>query len=141
MGLIYLELKDARNAIFNLSYANAIEPANQSIQVALANAFIEEGALEKALELLRTMTNKHCEYASAYAVLGMAFNANHEFEEAIIAFDRVLDIEPDYYQAWNGKSKAFVELGGRRSDVSFTPICKIARVGYQNGIKSRGCPR
>src|SRR5687768_1481554 len=61
----------------------------------LAEAYRKGGELDRAREVLEHGLKKHSEYASAYVVLGRVLLDLQQGEDAVDAFTRVLQLDPE----------------------------------------------
>lgn len=118
IGLIYSEMGDTKNAIFNFSYAAGLDPQNLPVQLALAKAFSEAGSIEMSLSILKRLEVEFAETPEVLISLGLALNKSQEFEKALIIFDRAIKLNPTDSDPWKGKSFAYLEMGESKEAVS-----------------------
>ena len=68
------------------------EDANLFVQ--LADAFREAGEHERALAVLRKGLEKHASYVPGFVLLGRILIEQRRFPEALVTYERVLEIDP-----------------------------------------------
>lgn len=61
----------------------------------LAEAYLEAGDPSQALELVVEGLDRHPDFASGHLVAGRVFQATDDLDSALLAFDRVLELDPE----------------------------------------------
>lgn len=94
---------------------------------------------EKARELARALVEDHPEFAPGYFVLGTVMAKGYkEYEEAIVQFDRSVELDPEFMRSYLNRGIAKIGLKdyeGAKSD--FDRVMKLKR-GYALGFLLRG---
>ena len=97
LGVLYYQLGDKSRCVKNYKKAVAMDPKNPTFLKNLADFYlVEEGAIEKALEIYASVLKDHPEDIDALMVAGHICSAMGNGDSAKTFYQRVLDVEP-----WN----------------------------------------
>lgn len=77
--------------------------------------FLRQKRYETALPYYREITVRQPDNAFAFYKIGYCFAALNRYQDAIAAYDRALQIRPDYYAAHANLSRALEKLGQMRA--------------------------
>ena len=84
------------------------EDANLFVQ--LADAYRDAGEHERALGVLRKGLEKHASFVAGFVLLGKILLEQKRFQEALVTFERVLEIEPVNQDARDALNAIIAEL-------------------------------
>ena len=97
LGVLYYQLGDKFRCVKNYKKAVEMDPKNPTFLKNLADFYlVEEGAVEKALEIYASVLKDHPEDIDALMVAGHICSAMGNGDSAKTFYQRVLDVEP-----WN----------------------------------------
>ena len=97
LGVLYYQRGDKSRCVENYKKAVAMDPKNPTFLKNLADFYlVEEGAVEKALEIYASVLKDHPEDIDALMVAGHICSAMGNGDSAKTFYQRVLDVEP-----WN----------------------------------------
>ena len=97
LGVLYYQRGDKSRCVKNYKKAVAMDPKNPTFLKNLADFYlVEEGAVEKALEIYASVLKDHPEDIDALMVAGHICSAMGNGDSAKTFYQRVLDVEP-----WN----------------------------------------
>ena len=97
LGVLYYQRGDKSRCVKNYKKAVAMDPKNPTFLKNLADFYlVEEGAVEKALEIYASVLQDHPEDIDALMVAGHICSAMGNGDSAKTFYQRVLDVEP-----WN----------------------------------------
>lgn len=97
LGVLYYQRGDKSRCVKNYKKAVAMDPKNPNFLKNLADFYlVEEGAIEKALEIYASVLKDHPEDIDALMVAGHICSAMGNGDSAKTFYQRVLDVEP-----WN----------------------------------------
>lgn len=74
------------------------------------NASKAQKAWENAIEEFRNATEKNPEFHQAFGSLGYALRKTGDYDAALVAYDRALDLDPSYPEAIEYRGEAFLGL-------------------------------
>jgi Flp pilus assembly protein TadD len=109
-------------AILNSDFDQAITYLKESIPKQagnadpvhdLSDAYVKLGRLDDSIECLRVYADNNPQSALTFLLLGQSYLAQERFEEAEVAFRKVLQISPGQPRAENGLATVLVRLGRR----------------------------
>jgi tetratricopeptide (TPR) repeat protein len=89
-------------------------------------------------ELLLEPSQNQDQRASLLFEQGNIFAAGKEYEEAIAAYDRALQIKPDYHEAWNNRGIALGNLGRYEEAIVSYNRALVFRPDYHEAWFYRG---
>ncbi len=105
-------------AIESLEGANAIDSSNADIKVSLASAYVESGSNPmKGIMLLREVAAKHPDNIAAQYNLGLFSIKSRQFDKAVSRFNKVLELDSTYYQAYFYLGQCALELGNKQEAI------------------------
>jgi tetratricopeptide (TPR) repeat protein len=93
-GLYYLKQGNLLGAQMDLSQAAVINPNSPLVQVALARVELALGNNEAALEAAKLANQQDVTMLEGYLVLGMAYRANGQIDEAVKILEMYVNYEP-----------------------------------------------
>ena len=97
LGVLYYQRGDKSRCVKNYKKAVAMDPKNPNFLKNLADFYlVEQGAIEKALEIYASVLKDHPEDIDALMVAGHICSAMGNGDSAKTFYQRVLDVEP-----WN----------------------------------------
>lgn len=89
----------------------AKRPTSARALTNLGIAMLEDGELERALELQRAAVNARPDYAEAHHNLGNALLLSGQSEQALESFARALELDPDNAESCAGAGEALLRVG------------------------------
>lgn len=111
LGAIYAEVKnnfDAAEATFNAGMV--LDPKNVDIQLSLGDLYMAQGDLDKAIKTYCDAISVEPENYLTYAKTGLALWEKDYLEEAIVAFHKSIELNPEFEIAQN--NLGVVDLDG-----------------------------
>lgn len=102
------------------SFENALlaDSSNADVQVRLAVAYVEDGNNPmKGIMLLRGVAEKHPDNIAAQFNLGLFSIKSGQYDKAIARFNKVLEIDSTYHQAWFYLGQCELELGHKQKAI------------------------
>jgi superkiller protein 3 len=112
LGRVYLEMREFDKAESALQDAVALEPGNVFIHVNLGRLYHELGRCPEAVREFRWVVRERPDNANAYFMLGEALTAEgRSIPEAIAAFKRGLELNPQYVEGHISLGDLFVRTG------------------------------
>jgi tetratricopeptide (TPR) repeat protein len=94
----------AAQAAINKAYE--LEPKHNDIRIWRASTASTLGKLDDALELYEQAFLNDPLNLSAHSALGLAYTKVHRYDEAIVIFEKQVELKPDYYWAYFNLGKA-----------------------------------
>lgn len=79
--------------------------------LAVAQALLDEGRAQEALEQLRALTERHPHHAPAHNKLGICLARLGRLEEAAEAFQRAAELDPAYPAPWSNLGNVHLQQG------------------------------
>lgn len=95
LGAIHMKREHYIDAITSFLAAVKRAPESREYRFLLSEAYIAKNWLEEAIDNLEQLTAAYPDSVRFWRRLGYAHNHSHLFREAIVAYERALDIEPD----------------------------------------------
>ncbi len=86
-------------------------PLNERAHYNLANSYLSEGLMEKAVEHYEIALQLNPEHESSHNNLGIAFQEQGDYQKAIEHFDAAVRLRPDYGDALNNLGTAYQSAG------------------------------
>jgi len=80
-------------------------------QLKEGNTLMEQGRLQEAIATYVRITDAAPHYIDAYLNLGQAYEVNEEYENAVTAYDRTIELKKNSSLAWMRRGSAKHELG------------------------------
>ncbi len=121
LGAIYAEVKnnfDAAEATFNAGMV--LDPNNIDIQLSLGDLYMSQGDLDKAIKTYCDAITVEPENYLAYAKAGLALWEKDYLEEAIVAFHKSIELNPDFEIAQNNLGVVYLDgLGDPKESVEY----------------------
>jgi predicted TPR repeat methyltransferase len=114
LGLVFAEEGDLTTATSYLQQAQALDQADVSISLHLANIYKAQAAYQQAEELLKSMIAANPSLSAAYNNLGTVYFKMERWQEAIKAFEKAIQIQPDYLDAYYNLGLAFNKTTQKR---------------------------
>jgi len=112
VGMVHLQLDDARAAITRLNAAILLIPNDAQPHMLLGNAYESLQQSEKAIPCFQRAIELDPGDPQVHHNLAVALNSVDRLDEAIAAYGRALEILPDYAQAHSNLAQA-QQLAGR----------------------------
>ncbi len=75
------------------------KPDSPNIQVELINYYLENQKMDEALKVIKEAQKSYPDNASFFFVEGSIYDKQLEFDNALEAYSKALEIKPDYYEA------------------------------------------
>lgn len=115
LGSLYLKLGEHENAIYSFKKAIHNNPNDAMAWNRLATIYTQEGKIDEAMEAYQSqkdfdtlerrkeivMNNTQCENPYAWNEKGNFHFTNKSFEEAIDSYEKAIEIDPMFGQAYN----------------------------------------
>lgn len=110
LGAIYYQIKDNREAAIASFQAGAIlDPTNSDIYLSLGDVYMAENDLDNAIRAYCDSININCNDYRAYAKTGIALWEKDYVEEAIVAYHRAIELNPEYDIAHNNLGVIYLD--------------------------------
>lgn len=110
LGAIYYQIKDNREAAIASFQAGAIlDPTNSDIYLSLGDVYMAEHDLDNAIKAYCDSININCNDYRAYAKTGIALWEKDYVEEAIVAYHRAIELNPQYDIAHNNLGVIYLD--------------------------------
>ncbi len=100
---------DAAQVAINKAYK--LEPKQNDIRIWRASLANTMGKLDFALELYEQALLDDPLNLSAYSALGLAYRKLQRYDEAIVIFEKQIELKPDYYWAYFNLGKSYLFRG------------------------------
>lgn len=99
LALGFLAGGDAQGAISTLE--SAIDLGEDLVQadVLLVMSYLKTGQIKKALDLTQTLKSKYKDSPIPFNLEGLSFMAQKDYQQADLAFQSALSVDPDFYSA------------------------------------------
>ncbi|MEI8298295.1 MAG: tetratricopeptide repeat protein [Pseudomonadota bacterium] len=111
LGNALLHLGRRSDAVASLRTAAELEPGNSSISLNLGNALREAGDLPASLATLLALLQREPRIPDAHFSLGLALRAATRPNDALIAFDRTIALDPQHAHAHAQRGLTCADLG------------------------------
>jgi tetratricopeptide (TPR) repeat protein len=105
--------KDLNGAETAYRAAISLEPANLVSYIFLARVYIDSGNTRKALDNLRIVTDKNPKDTGAWMLTGILHELEKQYEEAKVAYERLLTADPKFGPALNNLAYLYAERFNR----------------------------
>lgn len=110
LGAIYYQIKDNREAAIASFQAGAIlDPTNSDIYLSLGDVYMAENDFDNAIKAYCDSININCNDYRAYAKTGIALWEKDYVEEAIVAYHRAIELNPEYDIAYNNLGVIYLD--------------------------------
>lgn len=117
LGSIYFQIKhNYEAAIATFQAGIVLSPENHEILLALGDAYMSEGDLDKAVKSYCDAIGVNPEDYRCYSKAGLALWEKDYLEEAIVAYHKALELNPDYDIANNNLGVIYLDGIGRPED-------------------------
>ena len=110
LGRLYILHKDLLKAENAFKTALNLQPGSEEAITNLAYLYNEEGATQKAIDLLKTNADK-AQSAKVYAMLGYTYEQQKEYPQAIDAYRKAVESDPDNLDAQRGLAQNLLNSG------------------------------
>lgn len=126
LGLLYA-IKGDRLAIDYLTSTININPNNYHAMYALALFYQDNGIMQKALDTYYDIINIKPDHADALHNVGYINLVYKEsYEDALSLFDKAIEAEPDFYQAYYNRGVTYELMGeGEKAKKDFEKVLEI----------------
>ncbi len=114
LGKIAFKRSDYALAAEYFSKAAKLMPNNSLPVHALSDALLKQGEIEQAIQVLERENTEHKKSRSTLLLLGQAYMANRDYENAKGAFEETLAIDPNNAPAIKGLGSAHQRLGNKQ---------------------------
>lgn len=102
LGSIYFQIKDnSEAAIATFQAGMILDPENSEIPLSLGDVYMAENDLDNAIKAYCDSISVNSEDYRAYSKAGIALWEKDYLEEAIVAYHRAIDLNPEYDIAQN----------------------------------------
>lgn len=110
LGSIYYQIKDNREAAIASFQAGAIlDPENSEIYLSLGDVYMAEHDVDNAIRAYCDSININSNDYRAYAKTGIALWEKDYVEEAIVAYHRTIELNPEYDIAHNNLGVIYLD--------------------------------
>lgn len=113
-GVALQHLGDHQSAMQDFDHALSIDPAESGAWQGKSASFIETGqyrtaikAADRAIELTRSGDK----IENSYLLKGFALNRLESYDDALLAFDKAIEIDPKRLDLWQNKAYTLTKLG------------------------------
>ncbi|HWO99886.1 MAG TPA: tetratricopeptide repeat protein [Methylococcus sp.] len=113
LGFLYLELSHTEEAEYCFQLARYHVGDSPDVLLALANLCVVERRCEEALEYLATARQLAPERVEVHALAASAYTALDRIEEALVAWERVLRLDPNHAEACNNLGRLYLLTRGQ----------------------------
>jgi tetratricopeptide (TPR) repeat protein len=110
LGRLYILNKDLIKAEDSFKTALKMQPTSEEAITNLAYLYNEEGATQKAVELLNS-TAGQANSAKVYAMLGYTYEQQKDYKKAIEAYKKATDADPENLDALRGLAQNLLNDG------------------------------
>lgn len=121
LGAIYAEVKnnfDAAEATFNAGMV--LDPKNVDIQLSLGDLYMAQGDLDKAIKTYCDAISVEPENYLTYAKTGLALWEKDYLEEAIVAFHKSIELNPEFEIAQNNLGVVYLDgIGNPKESIEY----------------------
>lgn len=107
LGILSIQQDNTNAAIDYLQKAATLQPANQNIQLHLANALKQQGLFNQAADVLQKTLTQFPDYIAAYNNLGTVYFALGKWDEAIASYKTAIDKQANYVDAYYNLGLAY----------------------------------
>lgn len=110
LGSIYYQIKgNTEAAIASFQAGIILDPDNSEIYLSLGDAYMAENDLDNAIRAYCDSINVNCNDYRAYAKTGIALWEKDYLEEAIVAYHRAIELNPEYDIAHNNLGVIYID--------------------------------
>ncbi len=121
LGAIYSEIKgnyEAAEATFNAGMV--LDPNNVDIQLSLGDMYMAQNDIDKAIKTYCDAIAVNPEYYLTYAKAGLALWEKDYLEEAIVAFHKSIEINPDFEISQNNLGVVYLDgIGDPKASLEY----------------------
>jgi tetratricopeptide (TPR) repeat protein len=110
LGRLYILQKDLMKAENAFKTALNLQPGSEEAITNLAYLYNEEGATQKAIDLLKTNADK-AQSAKVYAMLGYTYEQQKEYPQAIESYRKAVEADPENLDAQRGLAQNLLNSG------------------------------
>ncbi|XWK86073.1 MAG: serine/threonine-protein kinase [Phormidium sp.] len=131
--IIYNQAQDLDNskkfdkAIELYDLAIKLKPDYYRAWTSRGNTYIELKKFIEAENSCKRATEINEKYSYSWNCLGLALQRQGKNQEAIVAFDKAIKLEPNFKEAWHNKGEALLQLEGREQEAieAFDEVIRI----------------
>lgn len=110
LGSIYYQIKEnSEAAIASFQAGSILDPENSEIYLALGDVYMFENDLDNAIRAYCDSISVNSEDYRAYSKAGIALWEKDYIEEAIVAYHRSIELNPDYEIAQNNLGVIYLD--------------------------------
>jgi tetratricopeptide (TPR) repeat protein len=110
LGSIYFQIKEnTEAAVASFQAGSILDPENSEIYLSLGDVYMAEGDLDKAIRAYCDSIQVNSEDYRAYSKAGIALWEKDYLEEAIVAYHRAIELNPDYDIANNNLGVIYLD--------------------------------
>jgi tetratricopeptide (TPR) repeat protein len=113
-GLVFAHLGDWERTYKAFDRILVFDPENTQASIMKAFALIRLQKFEKAASILEELTKKDANSDLPACLLGLACSKLEDFEKALWAYKRAIEIKPKNFHARNGLAELYFRLGNSR---------------------------
>jgi tetratricopeptide (TPR) repeat protein len=111
LGLAEMKLENSLDAITWFHRASGIDPENHVYRTDLAEAFIEQRWFREASQELEVLVSEFPDSARLWTRFGYVWNHSHKYQEAIEAYSRALELDPENKEYIRNLTSAVLNRG------------------------------
>jgi tetratricopeptide (TPR) repeat protein len=111
LGMAYSELREYYPCISNLQHALRLQPSFVEARLTLADAYHHQGKYLISLRELEALEQYIPDEDTTYLHRGMLLMELDRYEEAIPYFERVIEVKPQVYEAYELLVGLYEQLG------------------------------
>ena len=145
LGMICARMGDLKAATHHLHQAHRERPADITIACNLIAAFIDQGRLEEALGIATKQLAATDPTLRVARYRGYLAQTLEQFDEAVLAYQAVVDKVPTDFESWNNLGNALVALGrpdeavgALRQAMKLDALAAPTRLNYANALIQAG---
>jgi tetratricopeptide (TPR) repeat protein len=124
LGKIAFEKMDFARAVLSFEKATELLPREERLYFELARSYTAAGATDRAQQTVELALSRGVESAGLLRCLGLLRVKREDFEGAISAYGRALEIEPDDPESRKMLAGLYRKLGDDAAAVEYLTICK-----------------
>ncbi len=139
MGLLSLQLGDAKNAVRRIGKAVRFAPDQAMYLNSLGEAHRAFGQFEEAVKQLQAALNLQPDYPEAHNNLGNAHKGLGDLVAAVVDFQRALTLKPDYFNARHNLGVTLLEMGDPEAAIPHLEQALTLQADNGDTLNGLGC--
>jgi tetratricopeptide (TPR) repeat protein len=138
-GLVFAHLGDWEKAFKAFDRILSFDPENTQVSVMKAFALIRLQKFEEAASILKELTEEGICSDLPACLLGFACSRLEDFERALWAYKKAIDINPKNFHARNGLAELYLRLGNNRGALKEleASIAEAPENAFSRNLKGR----